>query len=143
MNLSPSAHKWIFLLACLCLGVALIVAAVAVERDNAMHIAYYEEYEVANALFGNRLFEESYDIFLMLADVYPDSYTLELKMAVCAMNMDMWPEAVAHSLRTLELYPLLARDSDLMEAISHSLREIGEDATADWFDDYAAGISAR
>ena len=135
-NLSPSAHKNIFLLACLCLAIVLIIAAVGASRDEEMHRSYYEQYEAANRLFENRQFEEPYAVYGRLAKVYTTSYILELKMAVCAMNMDMWAEAVEHSRRTIELYPLLVKDMDLMDALAHGLNELGEHDAADMIEDF-------
>ena len=141
MKLSPQAYKNIFLLACLCLAVLIAVAVITARGDKAMHISYNEQYETANAYFEKRRFEEPYEIYKELSDVYKTSYILELKMAVCAMNMDMWAEAVAHSRRVIELYPLFARDEDFMDALSYCLKELGETGAAERIDDYYYNFS--
>jgi len=61
-SLSPSAHKNIFLLVCMCLAVLLIIAVVSAGRDEAMHRDLYRQYEAANRLFEERQFGEPYAI---------------------------------------------------------------------------------
>ena len=142
MKMSNSAHRNIFLLSCLCLTAILIIAAATADRGEKLHKSLYEQYEAANQLFEERKFQESYEVFNRLSDVYENSYVLELKMAVCAMNMDMWREAVAHSRRVLELYPLLAKDKDFMEALSYSLTELDELDAAARIDGYYKNIES-
>ena len=136
MKLSQASHKYIFLAACFCIVAALLAASAMADRDSARHRANYERYEAANALFTDKRFEESYKVYKELASIYSDSYVLELKMSICAMNLEMWEEAVTHSRRTLELYPLLAKDGDYMDSLAYSLRELGENKTADQIEDY-------
>jgi len=135
-NLSPSANKNVFLIVCLCLVVALIIAVVGANGDEAMHRQNYERYEAANKLFEDRQFQESYAAYRQLAATYRDSYILELKMAVCAMNMEMWVAAVEHTRRVIELYPMLSKDMDLMDALAHSLNELGQHEAADKIEDF-------
>jgi len=143
MKLSPAAHKNIFLAACLCLAVALIAAAALADGDRVMHKSLYEKYQAADEMFKNQQFEEPYEIYRMLAGIYKGAYILELKMAVCAMNLDMWPEAVEHSRRALELYPRLAKDEEFMDSLSYNLEQIGELEKAtqihDYYYDFAMG----
>jgi len=143
INIKPSAHRYIFIIACLCFAVALLAANSLAERDRARHAANYERYEAANKLFEDMIFDEAYVIYKELAPLYSDSYILELKMAVCAMHMEMWAEAVEHSRRTLALRPLFAKDEDFMHGISYSLREIGETEAADRIDEYYYGFAAH
>jgi len=143
MKLHPSTHKGIFLAAAACLAVAVFIAASLADADRKTHISYYEVYEEANALFEDGNFAESYETFKNLALVYDDSYILELKMAVCAMNLGMWAEAVEHSRRTLVLRPLLARDEDFIKGITYSLEQIGETETAGRIDSYFYGKNAE
>jgi len=136
MKLNPSANKNIFLLVCLCLAVLTAVAVITVRDDREAHKSYYEQYEEANSLFEIRRFDEPYEVYKRLSSVYKNSYILELKMAVCAMNLDMWPEAVGHSRRVIELYPLFAKDEDFMDALVYCLKEMGETETASRIIDY-------
>ena len=136
MKLTPSAHKNIFLISCLIIAAALIAAAALADRDRVMHISYYERYTAADELFKERNFAEPYEVYKWLATIYKDAYVLELKMAVCAMNMGLWEEAVEHSRRSIELYPLLAKDGDFMDSLSYSLRQLGEDEAAERIEDY-------
>ena len=141
-NISPSAHKNIFLLVCMCLAVLLIIAVVSAGRDEAMHRDLYRQYEAANRLFEERQFGEPYAIYKRLSELYSDSYILELKMAVCAMNMEMWDEAVGHSRRTIELYPMLSKDMDFMEAFIYCLKELGEHEAANSVEEYFYGFAS-
>lgn len=136
MKLNASAHKSIFLLACLGFIILLVIASSSAGRDEEMHRSYYKQYEAANAQFTDRNFADSYEVYKRLAGVYGDAYILELKMAVCAMNLELWAEAVGHSGRVLELYPLLAKDTDFMEALSYCLEELGETEASVMVDDY-------
>ena len=136
MKLNASAHKNIFLLTCLGLVILVFVAAATSAGDEATHRSYYKQYKDANALFEDRNFAESYEVYKRLAEVYGDAYILELKMTVCAMNLDLWAAAVNHSRRVLELYPLLAKDKDFMEALSYCLRELGEAEASARIEDY-------
>jgi tetratricopeptide (TPR) repeat protein len=136
LKLSPSAHKNIFLLVCLCLAVALIAAVSLAGGDEAAHKSYYERYEEANALFEKGEFEEPYGIYKWLASIYPDAYILELKMVVCSMNLGMWPEAAEHSRRTIELYPLLAKDEEFMKGLTYILKAAGRTEASLAVEDY-------
>jgi tetratricopeptide (TPR) repeat protein len=141
LKLNPSSHRAIFLLACLCLSASLFAAALLADRDEALHKSYYDTYAAANALFEEGRFEEPYEVYKWLATIYDDSYILELKMMVCAMNMGMWAEAVDHSRRTLEMYPLLAGDEEFMDGLSYTLRALGETAAAAELDDYFRNVA--
>ena len=136
MKLKPAAHKNIFLIACLFLAAALITAAVLADRDRALHQSYYEQYTAADEMFKDRQFAEPYEIYKRLAAVYDDSYALELKMAVCAMNLGMWAEAAEHSRRSLEMYPQLVKDGDFMDSLSYTLKQLGDDEAAARIEDY-------
>lgn len=136
-------HKLIFFAVCACLIVAIAVAASAAGRDEAMHRAYYEEYQAANALFADKQFEEPYKTYERLSAIYDDSYILQLKMMVCAMNMGMWEEAVEHGRRTLELYPQFAKDEDFMDGLSHSLKQLGDKDEADRLEEYYYGFARK
>ena len=140
-NLRSASHKNIFLLSLLCLAVLLIVAIAYANSDEEMHRGLYRQYEAANKHFEDRNFEDSYAVYKRLSETYSDAYILELKMAVCAMNMGMWGEAVEHSRRTIELYPLLSKDKDFMEAFIHSLKELGEGGVAGQVEDYYYGFA--
>ncbi|MDR3120643.1 MAG: hypothetical protein LBU58_04835 [Clostridiales bacterium] len=126
MKLNAATQKNLFLLICLCFIVALLVAVGVSQQDQERHKTFYAEYEEANELFKSRSFEEAYAIYERLLPVYPDAYVLELKMTVCAMNLDRMEEAVGHARRTLELYPLLARDEDFISALTYSLEQLGD-----------------
>ena len=136
MKLGPAAHRNIFLLACLCLTVMLIVAAVLAGRDEAAHKSYYEQYKAADELFESGQFEAPYEVYKRLSGIYDDSYILELKMMVCAMQMGLWEEAAEHTRRTIKLYPLLASDVDFMHSLSYILRQLGETGAAQEVEDY-------
>ena len=136
LKLSPQAHKNIFLISCLILAAGLITAAVLADRDRAAHLSYYEIYTAADEQFKEKNFTEPYETYKWLATIYTDAYVLELKMAVCAMNMGLWDEAVEHSRRTIELYPLLAKDGDFMDSFAYSLRQLGDDEAAERVEDY-------
>jgi len=139
--MSAATHKYIFLVACLCFAVILAAAFALADGDRAMHMAYYVQYQDANAQFDEQYFEESYEVYRRLAAVYEDSYVLHLKMAVCAMNLEMWEEAVEHSRRTIELYPMLAKDEPLMEALAYSLEKMGDPEAAAMINDYFYGVT--
>jgi tetratricopeptide (TPR) repeat protein len=124
LKLSPAAHRNVFLIICLCLTAALVAANVLADRDEAAHKSYYGEYEAANALFESGQFEEPYEAYKRLSLIYPEAYILELKMVVCSMNMGMWAEAAEHSRRTLERYPLLAKDEDFMKGLIYILKAL-------------------
>jgi len=142
MKLSPSAHKNIFLLTILLFAAALIVAAALAGSDEEKHRTYYDRYQAADELFKTGQFDEPYNVYMELSAVYPDAYVLELKMAVCAMNMGMWPEAIEHSRRSMELYPLLTKDEDFMSSLSYSLQQLGEPEAAERIRDYYYNFAA-
>ena len=143
MKLDLAANRNIFLLVFLCLTVMMIIAVTLADRDMALHKSYYERYEAANILFKEDMnFDETYDVFKELAEIYKDSYVLELKMAVCAIRMGMWAEAVEHSRLALKMYPLLAGDYDFMDAFSYSLKELGETEAAARIMDHYQYIAA-
>ena len=135
-KLSPATHRGIFLIACACLVAGLFIAVSAADRDRAEQLAYYSQYEAADELFGNDEYKDAYEAFDKLAAVYDSAYILELKMSVCALYLGMWPEAVEHSRKSLEMYPRLALDEDFMNSLSYSLRKMGDDAAAAEIDDY-------
>ena len=136
MKLGPATHKNIFLLFIMLFSIALIIASVLANNDKEMHRAYYERYQAADELFKNGQFEEPYNVYKELSSAYPTAYVLELKMAICAMNTGMWPEAVEHSRRSMELYPLLLKDEDFMDSLSYSLKQLGENEAAARIKDY-------
>jgi len=140
MRLSTAQHKTIFIFALLCLVIGVTIALSVAGQDAEEHRSYYEWYEDANWLFENTQYAEAYEIYTQLAAVYEDSYALQLKMTVCALQMEMWAEAVEHTRRTIELYPRLARDEDIMDALSYSLRELGEDEAAEMIWDYYMSV---
>jgi tetratricopeptide (TPR) repeat protein len=142
MKPGAAAHENIFLISCLILAAALIATASLARRDEALHISNYGLYEEANAKFEENDFGGSYDIYDRLANIYPGSYILELKMAVCAINMDMWAEAVEHSRKSLELRPLLAKDEDFMHGLSYCLKKIGEEEAASRVEEYFYGFAS-
>jgi len=122
---------------------AVIIAAVSqAGRDEAMHLSYYRQYEEANARLEDRDFESAYETFKNLAPIYKNSYILHLKMAVCAMNLGLWEDAVGHSRRTLELRPALAKDEDFMHGLAYSFGEIGDTEAKDWIFDYYYNFAA-
>ena len=142
MKLDPSAYKIIFLLTCLLLVAGLIAAGALSDRDRAMHLSYYERYTAADEQFKEMDFAEPYEVYKELANVYKNAYVLELKMAVCAMNLGLWDEAVEHSRRSIELYPLLVQDEDFIDSLSYSLRQLGEDEEAERILDYFYNIAS-
>ena len=136
MKIDPKIHKNIFYIVCLLFVVAIIAAASLAQSDRAMHLSNYERYTTADEQFKDREFATSYEEYKRLSAIYKEAYVLELKMAVCAMNLGLWGEAVEHSRRSLELYPLLAKDQDFMDSLSYSLSQLGDDGAAALIDDY-------
>ena len=59
------------------------------------------------------------------------------------MNMSNWEDAVIHGQKTLELYPLFARDEDFMDGLSHSLKQLGDKETADNLEEYFYGFAMQ
>lgn len=143
MKLNPSSHGNIFLIACLCFTILLIIAAVTANGDMAAHKLYYERYEAANILFDDGNYSESYGEFKFLASIYDSAYVLELKMAVCAIHMGMWAEAVEHSRRSIELYPLLVKQTDFMDVLSYCLVQLGEDEAAERIEEYYYNMATQ
>ena len=135
-------HKNIFLITVLLLAAALILSIALANGDEETHRSHYMRYQAADELFQNRQFDEPYKVYTELSAIYSDAYVLELKMAVCAMNMGMWQEAIGHSRRTMELYPLLIKDEEFMDSISYSLQQIGEYEAAARIEDYYYNFAA-
>ncbi|MCL2060563.1 MAG: hypothetical protein FWH01_16185 [Oscillospiraceae bacterium] len=135
-TLSAQANKHIFLITVLLLAAALVTAAALADRDTAMHKSHYARYQQADEMFRERQFEQPYEIYKSLSEVYKDTYVLELKMAVCAMNLDMWEEALEHSRRSVEMYPLLVKDEDFIDSVAYTLEKMGEDEAAAGIRDY-------
>ena len=142
MRLSPAACRNIFLLSIAIFAIALLIAASMAKSDERLHRSYYMRYQAADEILKTGQFEESYNVYKELSSIYPDAYVLELKMAVCAMNLGMWSEAIEHSRRTMELYPLLVKDSDFMDSLAYSLQKLGENDAASQIEEYYYNFAA-
>lgn len=131
-----------FLLFVAALLVAVLAAAGLAGGENRRHAELYAEYERANALMDEQLYEDAYGVFERLKLAYPDSYVLELKLLDCEIGMNNADALFPHAERALEMNPLLAMNGSFMEVLAFCYENAGDAAAAQAVRSLAAGVAA-
>jgi hypothetical protein len=82
-------------------------------------------------------------VFKQLTDVYPNSYILEVKMSICAINMGLYRESIEHSIRALELNQRLAQEESVMDVLAYAYEMLGDTESSKRISEYYFGFAAN
>ena len=131
--------KYIFIAIAVCLLVLTAVSVFMAVRDNKMHEEYLELYQEANRVFEEQEYLHAEQYYRELLQIYPDSYILELKLSICALQLENRTGALRHAKRALELHPLLATDPEFMNILVYCYEYFGDDVNLKLIEDYQSG----
>ena len=131
--------KYIFIAIAVCLLVLTAVSVFMAVRDNKRHEEYLELYQEANRVFEEQEYLYAEQYYRELLQIYPDSYILELKLSICALQLENRTGALRHAKRALELHPLLATDPEFMNILVYCYEYFGDDVNLKLIENYQSG----
>ena len=119
----------------------MTIAAVSVSYQEERTLrAYYAEYEKANAFYDEDDYQSAAQIYRTLTEVFPKSYILEYKLAVCIANLDDFPETIRHAKRALALNPMLIEDSSFMDFLIYCFDVVGDQEAIEQIRNHESGV---
>ena len=125
------------------LALAVAVAATMHSNEVSKHRALYDDYTYANALLEGHDFQGASQIYMRLAKEYPTSYILEMKLCVCALNLEDYETALFHGERAVGMDPLLLLDVNIRDALAMCYESQGDSESANMLRAYdSAGVNA-
>jgi tetratricopeptide (TPR) repeat protein len=126
------SHKLIFCIFIAVMVIGAIAASAMANAERQRHAANYANYKRANALLEeDEKLDEALKIYDDLAAVYPSSYILEYKAAVCEYYLSNPEAAKMRMLNALELYPMLVEDIDFLTILEDCYLQLDDSANAD------------
>ena len=135
--------KYIFLLISVCLLVLTICSAVLAGQERKKHGEYYALYKETDRLFEAMDYSGAWKGYEELIVLYPESHILELKLALCALNLEDIPEALDRAKRALALNPVLAADDEFIGLLTHCYIDMEDTENLKIIQDYDARYTAE
>ena len=131
--------KFIFLLITVCLLISTVCSFVLADRQNKVHGEYYALYQETEELFNKEDYRNAQKGYELLVAVYPESYILELKLAICALHQEDIEVALSRATRALKLNPLLAADGEFISVLSYCYDYLEDTENLKIIQNYDAG----
>ena len=123
-------NNLIFCIFVVLLAVLIAASGVLGGAERRMHEDNYKAYITADRLYDEDRLDEALRIYTSLIPVYPKSYVLEYKAAMCEYYMDNYASAITHGLTTLELYPIIVEDAEYLEFMRSCFELAGDEINA-------------
>ena len=112
--------------------VVLIILSVSLgNTESRRHEDNYISYRNADDMYMDDKLEDALSVYTGLAAEYPRSYVLEYKAAMCEYYLDNYESAIAHAMKTLELYPRLLEETEFLDFLEDCLKLSGDTASAE------------